>query len=372
MSAPTVDSSENLSLAERLCRRILKDGSISFRDWMEAALYDEREGYYRRKGFVRRGRAGDYRTAPERSPLFAETFARAFAAFYEELGAPPEWTILEAGAGEGHFARGVLESLERNYPRVFAATRYLIDEVCEDAYRSAQDLLAPFAGHVEFRSLAEIKLPFEGIVFSNELMDAFPVHRVRMREGKLFELGVGVSAGGDFIWTEFGPAPSRLKEHFESLNVRLEEGQTAEINLTIEDWLAQVTRVLKRGFLVTVDYGAEAADLYCSPHRREGTLRAFSKHRLVENALMSPGRQDLTTTIDWTHVKMAGARLGFSARSFERLDQFLLRAGVLEELERAPVADEAERVARRVSAREMIMPTGMAASFQVLVLKKSV
>src|SRR5919202_4738783 len=93
-------------LAERLRERIGREGAMTFRDWMAAALYDERDGYYRRSDLKRWGREGDYRTSPERSPLFAATFALYFAKLYEEIGAPREWTIFESGAGEGHFARG--------------------------------------------------------------------------------------------------------------------------------------------------------------------------------------------------------------------------------------------------------------------------
>src|SRR5713226_8231532 len=113
-------------LREHLRARIARDGPITFRDWMEAALYDEREGYYCRPGLPRQGRAGDYRTAPESSPLFAATFAcyfsKLFADLFFELGSPPTWIIFEAGAGGGEFAYGVLSSLRAKYTDVFSAT----------------------------------------------------------------------------------------------------------------------------------------------------------------------------------------------------------------------------------------------------------
>ena len=118
-------------LIERLRARIRRAGAISFHDWMAAALYDKRGGYYFRRDLKRWGRAGDYRTAPERSPLFAATFAEYFAKLYEELSAPHEWTIFEAGSGAGDFAWGVLQTLRRDHPQVFSATRYVIDEASE-------------------------------------------------------------------------------------------------------------------------------------------------------------------------------------------------------------------------------------------------
>jgi len=122
-----------LPLAERLRARIRLKGAITFRDFMQSALYDERGGYYQQSNIARWGRAGDYRTSPESSSLFAITFANYFAALYEELGAPPHWTIFEAGAGAGDFARGLLEALRRDNPHVFQATFYVIDEASSDA-----------------------------------------------------------------------------------------------------------------------------------------------------------------------------------------------------------------------------------------------
>src|SRR5512138_3681487 len=126
------DAPQN-NLAARLHERIKREGAISFHDWMQAALYDPRDGYYCRSGLIRQGRTGDYRTAPETSPLFAVTFAQYFLKSYFDLGSPRHWAIIEAGAGAGHFARGVLSTLQSNAPEVFAATRYLIDEVGPEA-----------------------------------------------------------------------------------------------------------------------------------------------------------------------------------------------------------------------------------------------
>ena len=203
MTSPEAEQTNSAPLAERLRERIRREGALSFRDWMEAALYDPREGYYSRRDLTRWGRTGDYRTSPERSPLFAATFARYFASLYQELDRPPAFTILEAGAGAGHFADGVLKTLERFYPRLFAATRFIIDEASMDARRRSEDRLAPFDARVEYRRLNEIEAPISaGIIFSNELLDAFPEYRVLMREGRLYELCVGLSQTGSFIWTE--------------------------------------------------------------------------------------------------------------------------------------------------------------------------
>lgn len=367
---------ERTPLAARLREKIKREGSISFRDWMAAALYDERGGYYCRADRARWGReagGGDYRTSPERSPLFAATFAQYFAALYAELNSPPDWTIFEAGAGAGDFARVVLETLERDHPQVFRATRYYLDEISFDARNRARENLAAFGNRVEFCQNNWRGLSLEpGVIFSNELLDAFPVHRVWMRGGRLRELCVAANGGGDFIWSEREPTTPHLEEFFSRQGVALAEGHVAEVNLAAEEWIEHAAAILKRGYLVTVDYGAEAEELYHSIQRRDGTLRGFRAHRFVADLLAEPGEHDLTTTINWTSVKRAGEAARLETISLERQDDFLLRAGLLDQLEQltARQTSEAERLRLRVGVREMILPGGMSRNFQVLRQKK--
>jgi SAM-dependent MidA family methyltransferase len=362
------------SLSTRLRARIERDGPITFHDWMQAALYDEHEGYYCRPGLVRQGRAGDYRTAPESSPLFAATFAwyfsKLFADLFSALGSPPSWTIFEAGAGGGEFAHGILKSFRENYPEVFSATSYIIDEVSAATRRRAEERLSEFAERLTFQRLSEIDTPaIGGIGFSNELIDAFPVHRVIMRNGRLKELCVGLD-GPDFVWIEREPTPS-VVEYCQRIDLRLADGQVAEINLAAEEFISRAAGLFDRGYLITVDYGAERNELLDSPDRFEGTLRAFHRHQLIDNILARPGEQDLTTTVDWTQIKEAGRRSGLREIRFERLDQFLLSEGhtVLYEM-LTRTQDQVEALRLSTSAREMIMPHGLAASFQVLVQEK--
>ena len=366
-------SDDQNALAARLRARIERTGPLSFHDWMAAALYDERAGYYNRADLTRWGRAGDYRTSPERSPLFAATFARYFAELYDSLTAPDHWTIIEAGAGGGHFARGLLETFAHDYPHILSATRYVIDEQSGATVQRAREHLSSCAAQVEFHALAELTEPVRvGLIFANELLDALPVHRVRMRAGRLRELYVGLDEVGDFAWLECELSTPRLAEHFARLNILLAEGQTTEVNLAADDWLAEAATKLERGYIILVDYGAEAAELYNAPLRPVGTLRAFRHHQLSADVLAQPGEQDITTTINWTQIKQASAQAGLQPIGFARQDEFLLRAGLLDQLERmtARLSTEAERIALRLSARDMILPGGMSQSFQVLVLKK--
>src|SRR5258705_8756695 len=191
MSRDNNPSQDNL--AARLRERITREGPISFYDWMQAGLYDERDGYSSRPGLIRQGRAGDYRTAPETSPLFAVTFEDYFMNSYFDLGAPSQLTIFEVGADTGEFARGVLGRLQSKFPKIFEATRYLIDEVGPDVRAKVSAHLAPFGERVEFQRLSKTTEPFEhAIIFSNELIDAFPVHRVVGRNQTLREICVSL------------------------------------------------------------------------------------------------------------------------------------------------------------------------------------
>lgn len=384
------ETTEQTPLAARLRERIAREGAITFRDWMAAALYDEDGGYYARADLARWGPAGDYRTSPERTPLFAATFARYFATLHARLGSPPHFTIYETGAGACDFALGALATLEQDFPQVFAATHYVIEDVSDAILVAARAKLADYAERVEFRRTGagddedsqqreraadldgDERLSGVGVVFSNELVDALPVHRVVVRDGRLRELCVGLDGAENFVWVEREPTTTRLVEHFARFGVTLQEGQRAEVNLDCEQWLARAASRFKRGFIVTVDYGTTASGLYDSSSRFGGTLRAFRAHAFADDLLGDPGGQDLTATINWSQLELKGHELGLETISLERQDRFLLRVGALEQLElmSARAASEAERAELNVGAREMILPGGMSESFQVLVQEK--
>ena len=357
------------SLAERLRKLIQREGSITFHDWMKAALYDRDGGYYQRADRQRWGRAGDYRTSPERSELFASTFARYFVKLASEVNL----TIVESGAGDGSFAAGVLRTLREQFPSHFAETRYVVYELSDDARRRAQERLSEFGERVEFCSDWEQLTVNSGIYFSNELLDAFPVHRIVLSDEGVSELYVAVDANGEFVSTTGPLSTPRLTEFIDEYSIELIKDHVIEINLAIDDWLSSISEKLETGFLITVDYGAEASELYDAMLRPEGTLRGFSDHAFVENLLAVPGEYDLTTTINWTQVKNVGEKLGWKVIEYAPQDKFLLTAGLPEQLQyrlsRAQTG--AERVALTTGARDMILPGGMASSFQVLVQKRS-
>ncbi len=361
------------SLANQLRARIQRDGPIAFRDWMEAALYDDCEGYYSRGDRTRWGRVGDYRTSPERSPLFGATFARYFVKLYEEMGAPSELKIIEVGAGGGHFAKAVLKTLARQFPKLFEITKYLIDERSPLLRNHLRETLKDLKDRVDFMSLNNVNEPMaSAIICSNELIDAMPVHRVITRQGKLLEFYVALNGSHEFVWLEAEPSSQRLSIYFEDLNVPLLDGQIAEVNLAADDWLCSAASKLSSGYIVTIDYGAEANELYDFEQRPNGTLRTFSRHRVGSDALSNPGTQDITTTVNWTQLKSVGAGCGLENVRFERQDRFLIAEGLLDQLTMMTEGPNRNAIAAelRIEARDLVLPTGMSAHFNVLVQRR--
>jgi len=355
-------------LAELLAQRIRQTGRISFHDWMTEALYHPEFGYYNRADLVRWGRQGDYRTSPERSELFAATFARYFASLYEQLGQPAEFNIVEMGAGNGEFAAGALAKLKQSFPNLFNATKYLIIEESQASRQVAKERLFEFRDRVAFAVNEELSPCQSGILFTNELLDAFPVHRLTVRGGELKEFFVSIDDEGKFVWVVDKPASEELIEACPSLT----EGQIVELNLSIAEWFKKVAAMLATGYVVTVDYGGPASELFSAEHRPNGTIRAFRRHEFIDDVLSDPGDCDITCSVNWTVVESEGKKHGFDVTQFTRLDRFLMQAGILEEVEvrLTEAGSEAEKSALTTSAREMILPGGMASSFQVLVQKR--
>jgi SAM-dependent MidA family methyltransferase len=358
-------------LAELLAQRIRQTGRVTFHDWMAEALYHPEFGYYNRADLVRWGREGDYRTSPERSELFAATFVRYIVSLYEQLGHPAEFNMVEMGAGNGEFAAGVLLKLKRSFPKVFDVTRYLIIEESKVSRQLAKERLDQFRDRVEFAEHENVQPLQSGILFTNELLDAFPVHRLTLRGGELKELFVSVDNEGKFVWVVDNPSSQHLIEACRNHLPALAEGQILELNLRIRDWFRKVAAILATGYVITVDYGDIATELYAE-HRPNGTIRAFRKHEFIDDVLSDPGECDITSSVNWTFVESEGKKYGFDVIQFSRLDRFLMQVGILEELESrlTEARSEAEKSALTTSAREMILPGGMASSFQVLIQKR--
>jgi SAM-dependent MidA family methyltransferase len=276
------------------------------------------------------------------------------------------------GAGNGEFATGVLWKLKQNFPKILNTTQYFIIEESQASRSVAAERLHEFRDRVQFVECDNLRPLDSCIVFTNELLDAFPVHRLTICNGDLKEFFVSMENDGKFVWVVDDPSSEEIVEFCRNHLPVLAEGQSIEVNLSISDWFEKVAAILATGYLITVDYGATTAELYSPEQRPNGTIRAFRRHEFIDDVLSCPGECDITSSVDWTFVESEGKKHGFDVLQFARLDKFLMQSGILEELETRLVeaGSEAEQSGLTTFAREMILPGGMASSFQVLVQKR--
>ncbi|MBI3606871.1 MAG: SAM-dependent methyltransferase [Nitrospirae bacterium] len=346
---------------------IARHGPMTFARFMDVALYAPGLGYYMRDA-ERIGARGDYYTSSSLHPLFGEMIARQIEEMAGCCGGT--FTVIEQGAGKGALAYDILFALDQ-VPSLGERVAYLIVERSPAMRDRQRRLLEPWAtsGRVRWAEALPTS-PIRGCVVSNELVDAFPVHRVLQQNGRVAELYVGMSGEG-FADVVGPPSTPELEAYLRRIGVTLAEGQQAEINLAAVEWIRQVGRALARGFVLTVDYGYPADELY-APHRKRGTLLAYFKHRTNEAFYERIGRQDLTAHVDWTTLVLAGQDVGLDVTGWTDQTSFLLGLGAAAAAEAhlAAAADEAERKRTLAGIRGLLDPRDMGRAFQVLIQHK--
>lgn len=334
------------SPVEQIRAEIEKLGVIPFARFMELALYCPLCGYYEKKEDTP-GKRGDFYTSVSVGPLFGELLAFQFAEWFEQSAVcgpqsklahatAGDWAIVEAGAHDGQLARDILTWLQRQRPALFARLAYRIIETSRPRQAWQRETLAPFAEMVHWhnhlpRAATQNSGPRTAaftVVFSNELLDAFPVHRIGWDAAakRWFEWGVTLR-GEDLIWQRFGDPMhgSRVTLHAPpELLSALPDGFTTEVCPAAESWWRDAAASLQSGKLVTFDYGLEAED-YFAPVRANGTLRAYRHHRLADDVLADPGQQDLTAHVNFTALKLAGESAGCKTEAIASQAQFLTR-----------------------------------------------
>lgn len=319
---------------------------IPFVEYMEQALYGP-AGYYS-TGAAKSGKTGDYFTAPDVGEAFGVLLAEVFADWQKRLNAAA-FRVVEAGPGEGRLAKDILA----RHPFAYTAVEKSASR------RQVLESLRP--AHPTFSVASDLMSlqPFEGVLFGNELIDAFPVHRVQFSGGALKELYYDEKEGKrKFLWK---PASTpQLSAYFARLGIALPDRYETEVNLAMKDWLADAARVLTRGLVLLIDYGRPAHEYY-APERTRGTLRAFSKHRVSADFLDPGSMVDLTADVDFTSLALDARDVGFVPLGFMEMGSFLLSGAALLQETTAPRG-----------LKYLIHPDGMGAQFHVLILGKGI
>ncbi len=358
MSVEFEPAVENAVLKERIIQRIGDEGGIPFREFMAMALYEPGLGYYcaRRE---KMGRQGDYLTSPEVGPLFGAMLGRQLLAMWTALDRPAHFQVVEAGAGTGALCLDILRWTRRAAPDFSTALTYTIVEA-SPALRERQEetlLSAGLASSVQWRD--SLPQTVNGCIFSNELLDAMPVHRVAVQDARLYEVFVTWD-GAAFREELREPSTPEIEDYFERLGVRLPDGCRAEVNLEAVRWVRQAAEALSQGFLLTIDYGHEAPELY-APWRKDGTLMCFYRHNPSTDPYVRLGRQDITAHVDFTSIRRAGEEGGLSTLGLLTQCEFLLDLGIREAMAPPGEGDAGleDYYARRRQALELIDPAGL-------------
>ena len=354
-------------LVEKMVARIERDGPISFAAFMEAALYDPEFGYYMTAG-PRIGREGDYYTSLDVHPIFAELVGRQIAQAAEEIVPSGEFTIVEMGAGKGLLAQHLLNAYRRDKPDFLARLRYLLVERSPAMVETQKQRLLELTGTgVNIAWVLDLDAvsadSITGVFLSNELVDAFPVHRLVKRPLGLREIFVGWD-GSRFIEIEAPPFSPDLEAYFARIGISLEVGQQAEVNLQALAWMRQIGTRLRRGLVVTIDYGHAAADLF-APARKTGTLLGYYRHTVSDSSYVHVGQQDLTAHVDFTSLALAGQDVGLKVTGFTNQLHFLIGLGI--ESAFAGLDPESPQSA---AMRELLRPDGMGTTYKILIQHK--
>lgn len=337
---------------------------------MQQALYHPEHGYYS-SGRCAIGRRGDYFTNVSVGPVFGQLLAVQFTEIWEHLGKIDNFTIVEQGAHHGEFARDVLESARKSWPDFFAALRYRIIEPFPVLQDRQSETLAEFEGKIEWRESIDALEPFAGVHFSNELLDAAPVHllvSVETKTGLTHWLEKFVTLNGDEFAFLHQPIDNRkVRDHLQKLPARPASYET-EVNLAALDWIENVSRKLARGYVIIVDYGYPRDEFY-APHRSAGTLQVRAQHRLLASPFEQIGHADITAHVDWTSITERAEACSLQVKG--STDQHHFITGILSELTHSPLWENVDPKTKR-GLQTLLHPEMLGRSLQVLALAKNV
>jgi SAM-dependent MidA family methyltransferase len=360
-------------LVAAIAAEIAVSGPLPFVRFMELALYHPQFGYYMRapeQAPERIGWRGDFYTSSDVHPILGQALAKQAEQMDQLLGQPDPFTVVEMGPGKGLLAQQFLSACQRNSRSFLQRLQYVLIERSPTMQAAQRKNLAPWLNQPGLLTWGEglERLPSHGVTglfFSNELIDSFPVHRIQVTPTGTMELGVDYR-DGRFVECLMPLSSDTLAHHLRRVSADWPEGYRTEVNLHAVDWVKQVARHLNRGFVLTIDYGHTAQDLY-RPDRKDGTFLCYSKQSINADPFEGVGDQDMTAHVDFSNLAMAGEAQGFQTTGFTNQLSFLMGLNVeqmLSDLE--PESPEFR------AAIHLLKPNGMGTTFKILVQHKGV
>ena len=359
---------------------------ITFAEYMDLALYHPEYGYYSQKAAL--GKEGDFFTSVHLGSDIGEMLAVQFAEMWSILGKPVKFTLIEMGAGQGYLAGDILNYIKQEYPDLFKALKYIIVERSPGLKQLQQQRLKEF--DVTWCELEEIaNNSVTGCFFSNELLDAFPVHQFKIENGELREIYVtkedenveinfstpSSPSPPSNLLTEITDKPStpKLIDYLNSLEIDINkypDGYRSEINLAALEWLGVIANRLQRGYVLTIDYGY-IKNRYYNPRRDTGSLQCYTRHHRHNDPYINIGQQDITAHVDFTALEKNGDRLGLHKVGLTQQGLFLMALGLGERV--ASLSQSKQPLStilqRRDSLHQLLDPMGLG-GFHVLVQAK--
>lgn len=344
-----------------VCQKIKANQCLSFYEFMRDVLYAPGLGYYS-AGSHKIGVEGDFITAPEMTPLFAQCIAKQYQSIDQSI---TDSVFLELGAGTGQFCADFLRACERD--DCLPNTYYII-EVSAD-FRERQQLYLqaqiPHLMGIVCWLDALPSQPINGMVFANEVMDAMPVHCFQMKKG-IQELCVTYE-DEQLRWIVNDVMNDELQAQVQDLGIPLREGYRSEINCALPAWIKSIEACLSEGLILLVDYGFPRSEYY-HPQRNQGTLMCHYRHRAHDNPFLWPGLQDITAHVDFTAVAESASHAGLTVAGYTHQAAFLASCGLLD-LVNTTDAFSQYQVSQQI--QQLMHPSEMGELFKVIALTKS-
>jgi SAM-dependent MidA family methyltransferase len=339
-------------------------GMIPFRRFMELALYHREHGYYA-SGRARVGKSGDFYTSVSVGRIYGRLLASVCREVWEGLGSPEEFTIVEQGANDGTMASDILTRIEEAGGAFAEAVHYRIVEPFPINQSRQQEKLSGFSRVAWHESNEELP-QFTGIHLSNELLDAFPVDSLRWNASLWEEECISLE-GESLVWKRRPVTDPELTEAVKPLPVPTREGWRFEINRGISQWLSGIASRMKKGMILTVDYGQIGEDRF-APHRADGTLLAYRNHERFDNPLEEPGLRDITAQVDFTDLAAKACVLGLIPIAYSDQQHFLM--GAAEPWMRSLGDHAPEHRKDLLALNTLLTPSLMGSQFKMLALGK--